>query len=209
MTIKIFVDGACEPINPGGIATYGFVIYRDGDKIAENAGVVDSQDTSNNVAEYSAAIEAFKWMLANELYDERIILRSDSELLINQLNGLYAVRARRVRPLYGELQRLIGEIKRSISQRRLPNIVFEWIPREENEEADALSKRAYRDFCAENPEVLKRYANHLATDKQRELMLKLRIPVFDGISKRMASRLIHMRLVELKLKKRRETKGNN
>jgi len=26
--IEVYFDGACEPVNPGGIATFGFVIYK-------------------------------------------------------------------------------------------------------------------------------------------------------------------------------------
>jgi ribonuclease HI len=199
VTIQIFVDGACEPVNPGGIATYGFVIYRDDEKITKGSGVVGHHDTSNNVAEYSAAIECFKWLLNNKLHDELIVLKSDSELLINQLNKFYAVRARRVRPLYEELKRLIEEMERvTRDQRKLLKIKFEWIPREENEEADALSRWAYEEFCAKNPDRLQRYARYLASEKQKSFMKRLKIQIPPGLSKRMASRLIDARLEELK-----------
>jgi hypothetical protein len=26
--LRAFFDGLCEPVNPGGVACYGFVIYR-------------------------------------------------------------------------------------------------------------------------------------------------------------------------------------
>jgi len=200
--IEVFVDGACEPVNPGGIATYGFVIRRRGEHITESAGVVKSRDTSNNVAEYSAAIAAFTWLLDNKFYDEKIVLRSDSQFLVNQFNGLYAVRAPRVRPLYEKLRQLTEEIEQLIvGQRRLPKIRFEWIPREENEQADMLSRRAYEEFCASNPDALQPYAGYLASEKQKELMKRLKIPVFLGLSKRIASRLIDERLEELKRRK--------
>ena len=38
--IKVYSDGACEPINPKGIVTYGYVIYRDDKKIREDYGLV-------------------------------------------------------------------------------------------------------------------------------------------------------------------------
>lgn len=201
--IRILVDGACEPVNPSGIATYGFVIYQDSRKITEGSGVIKHHDTSNNVAEYSAAIEAFRWLLDNRLFDEHIVVKSDSELLINQLSGIYAVRARRVRPLYEELKRLVEETKRVVrNQRKMPKIKFEWIPREENEEVDALSRRAYEDFCVCNPDALERYARYLASEKQKSFMERLKIPISLGLSKRVASKLIDARLEELKLKRR-------
>jgi len=33
--IVVYVDGLCEPVNPGGVACYGYVVYRDGERVAE------------------------------------------------------------------------------------------------------------------------------------------------------------------------------
>lgn len=195
--IKIFVDGACEPVNPDGIATYGFVVKRDGESIGEGFDVVGVGDTSNNVAEYYAAIKALEWVITNGIRDERIVVYSDSELLINQLSGYYAVRAGRILPLYEKLQRLIKEV------RRTSKVAFRWIPSERNAEADALSRRAYENFCVKNPEVLQRYADHLATEKQKSLLRRLNVSISVGTSKRMASRLIDKRLRELRRPSRR------
>ncbi len=50
------IDGLCEPVNPGGIATYGYVIRDEsGSLIAKKSGVVGKgAGMSNNVAEYAA-----------------------------------------------------------------------------------------------------------------------------------------------------------
>ncbi len=149
-------------MNPGGVATYGFVVYRDGKKVSEGFGVAGLRDTSNNVAEYSAAVEALKWLLGSGLRDELVVLKSDSELLVNQLSGLYAVRARRVRPLHEKVRQLLAEYRSAGGE-----VGFEWIPREENGEADGLSRRAYEEFCSRNPDVLRQYAGHLEKRKAR------------------------------------------
>jgi ribonuclease HI len=53
--ITIFFDGLCRPKNPGGVATFGYVIYKDGEKVKRGCGVVGSgAGMTNNVAEYSA-----------------------------------------------------------------------------------------------------------------------------------------------------------
>lgn len=133
--LEIFCDGLCEPVNPGGTATWGFVIKRDGIIIKKDCGILgNGAGMTNNVAEYSAAINAIKWLREQGLTDEKAILLSDSQLLIFQLQGRYAVRSNRLRPLYDRLTKELKAVRK---------IGFRWIPREENEEADALSLEAY------------------------------------------------------------------
>lgn len=46
-------DGLCEPVNPGGVATFGFVISKDGHILArEHAFLAEGRGASNNSAEY-------------------------------------------------------------------------------------------------------------------------------------------------------------
>lgn len=141
MAYTIYCDGLCEPAypggprNPGGMATYGFVIYKDHEQIKEGWAIIGSgQGMTNNVAEYTGAIKALEWMIENDLTDDKITLRSDSQLLIYQLDGSYAVRSPRIYPLYSHVRKLLKKFKKKS---------YCWIPREENEEADALSRRAY------------------------------------------------------------------
>jgi ribonuclease HI len=187
--MEVFVDGACEPVNPGGIATYGFVIFRSGERVESGFGTVEKEDTSNNVAEYTAVIQALKRLLERGIRGEQVVFRSDSELLVNQLNGLYAVRAPRVVPLYEEAKALAARLE-ALGNR----LQFFWIPRERNGEADELSKRAYQEYCAAHPEVVQRYAGYLATEKQKQFLRRLGVSFSSWISKREASRLIDERL---------------
>ncbi len=135
--VVVWADGLCEPVNPGGVACYGWVAYRDGCKLSEGWGVAArGADATDNVAEYRAVIEALQWLLAAGRKNEPVELRSDSQLVIRQLTGEYAVRSDRVRPLYRRARRLLGQFR---------DIRLRWVPREENEEADALSRRAYAE----------------------------------------------------------------
>jgi ribonuclease HI len=146
MTVIVYADGLCEPVNPGGVATYGYVVYRDGEKLTEGHGVVSHPDPSNNVAEYSACIHALRWLIVRAPDEVRrtssgtqgsgrthepVEVRSDSQLLIYQLQGLYGVHAQRIIPLHRELRDLAACFRQ---------IAFRWIPREQNAEADALSR---------------------------------------------------------------------
>lgn len=134
--IVVYCDGLCEPVNPGGTACYGWVAYRGRKKLGKDCGVVCSgPKATNNIGEYTAIIRALEWLLANDYTEEEIELRSDSQLCIYQLQGRYAVRSSNLIPLHARVLDLA---------RRFRNLSFRWVPREQNEEADKLSRKAYR-----------------------------------------------------------------
>jgi len=104
----------------------GVVLIHEG-KVVKEIGKYLGMGT-NNIAEYSAvliAVEEAKGMGAKGLS-----VRSDSKLLVSQLKGEYRVKAPHLRELLGRILKA-GEGM---------TLHFEWIPREENEEADRLSK---------------------------------------------------------------------
>jgi len=138
--VTVYYDGACEPRNPRGVATYGFVIYLDRKKIGEGKGLAAepwSNQASNNVGEYTAMIKALEWLLSHGYADAEVLVRGDSQLSIRQMQGLYAVKAPRIIPLYRKARRLVSKFRR---------VVFEWIPREQNSEADLLSELAFKEY---------------------------------------------------------------
>jgi ribonuclease HI len=91
--------------------------------IAEGLG-----EATNNVAEYTAAREGLR--RAAELGATQVLLRSDSELLIKQLTGVYKVKAAHLRDLHREVMRETG---------RFARVRFEHVPRSRNREADRLA----------------------------------------------------------------------
>ena len=103
--LTIYTDGASRG-NPG-LAVCAWLIL-DGCEVleAESAGVGEN---SNNVAEYTALINALrsakKYCTPEETEIEAF---SDSELMVRQLSGQYAVRAPALKPLYAEVKRLAG-----------------------------------------------------------------------------------------------------
>ncbi|MEM1508429.1 MAG: ribonuclease HI [Thermofilaceae archaeon] len=151
--IIVYFDGLCEPVNPGGIATYGFTIYRGDSLMHSEGGFVGAgylgDDVTNNVAEYMALIKALEWLLENGYSDEELVVRGDSQLTISQLKGEYSVHSQRIAPLYHRTVTLIN---------RFRNVRFEWVPRSGNKEADSLSRQAYFAFIREHPETLEKYA---------------------------------------------------
>ena len=127
-------DGACEPINPGGTGKFG-VIIKDGDGtvISEEHDLVGRGDAmSNNVAEYAGVRHVLRYLASRPR--GRVTIYGDSNLVINQLNGKWRIRK--------GLLAIAIETKELLAQLRLWGwqITFCWIPREQNEECDALSK---------------------------------------------------------------------
>ena len=138
--IEVWIDGCCIPVNPGGTACLGYVIKRRGMVIAQSSQIVgEGKGMTSNVAEYHALIRALEEVRQRKLENETILLRSDSNLLVNQMNGDWRVKAPLIKPLYWKAKRLADGLK----------LTLEWIPRELNEEADELSRVAYKDRLRE------------------------------------------------------------
>ena len=131
--ITIYFDGLCRPKNPGGVATYGYLIYQDGKKVKSGYGVIGSgAGMTNNVAEYTALKQAAEWVSQNNP-DKEIVIKGDSQLVILQMNGTWQVRS-------ATSKKFVPEIRRLLEGR---NTHFIWIPREQNIDADELSNLAY------------------------------------------------------------------
>jgi ribonuclease HI len=86
---------------------------------------------THNVAEYQGLIEGLK--LAREYGIQRIRVYMDSELVVDQVNDVSAVRQAHLSELYKEARGLAAQFK---------NIRISWLPRELNAEADRLVKDA-------------------------------------------------------------------
>jgi ribonuclease HI len=148
LLIEIYFDGLCQPINPGGIACYAFVVKSDGKTIYSDYGLATepfSRDSTNNVAEYTGLAKALEWLVENNLISDKVEINSDSQLIVNHLRGLYKVKAKRIVPLY---QKVL------VLKSKFHDLQIHWVPREENKEADILTNEAYNRALQENPEYL-------------------------------------------------------
>ncbi len=122
------VDGGSRG-NPGP-AAIGVVIKDKGGKVLTQIGEVIGEFT-NNVAEYRALIRALEE--GRSLGAGTIEIRSDSELLVNQLQGKFRVKSPDLGPLHLEATRLL---------RSFPHWTAKQVSRGENAAADALVNRA-------------------------------------------------------------------
>lgn len=143
LPLYVYFDGLCEPKNPGGVATYGILIQQSGETVHEESGLAEakpySDEASNNVAEYSAIIHALKWLENNGHAESQIILRGDSRLIISQLNGVYKVKSLRIIEFHHRAKKLLQKFN---------NLRIEWVNRELNQDADRLSRIAYKRYLS-------------------------------------------------------------
>jgi len=132
----MFTDGLAEPRNPG-IGTYAFIVYRDGELLAQDSGFV-GDPVSNNEAEYEALIRGLKAILSYST--EQVVVMSDSQLLVNQMSGRWKVKKGAYRERSLEAKKLAESFKL---------LEFMWVPREMNQKADALTRAAYLGYLQE------------------------------------------------------------
>jgi len=133
--IDVWIDGCCYPVNPEGTACAGYVIKRKGLTIAKGSKIVGKgKGMTNNVAEYQALITVLEEIRKRQLHNEEIIINSDSQLLVNQMNGNWKVKSQLLYPLYREAKKRVANY----------DLKIKWIPRELNEEADEMSRVAFK-----------------------------------------------------------------
>jgi ribonuclease HI len=133
--VVVHFDGSCQPPTGGGVAGYGFTV--EGQLNHQDFGLAvrpGSPNSTNNVAEYVAAIRALEWLRSSGFRGKAIVV-GDSELVVRQMNGEYAVRAEHLQAYHDRLAALAKEFE---------EVEFRHVPREENRRADELSKRAVR-----------------------------------------------------------------
>ncbi len=135
MRAVIHADGASSG-NPGP-SGLGVVILLNGTthEIAEPIGMA-----TNNIAEYSSLVRALERTL--ELGASEAEVYMDSELVVRQMLGLYKVKNAGLKPLF--------EKARALSK-KFSDFSIAHLPREQNKEADRLSKKALENTSKEAP----------------------------------------------------------
>jgi ribonuclease HI len=125
---RLYTDGAARG-NPGPAGAGAVIVSPDGHIVAKIGKFLG--DSTNNVAEYMGLILGLR--RAKAMGIKELDVFSDSELLVKQLAGDYAVKAEHLRPLHDEARSLLGAFS---------TIQVRHIPREENAQADLMSNRA-------------------------------------------------------------------
>lgn len=86
---------------------------------------------TNNVAEYRGLLAALTWAVGHGV--KSLEIRSDSQLLVRQMAGMYRVKNAGLVPLFTEARALAA---------RIPRVRYTHVRREQNTEADRLANEA-------------------------------------------------------------------
>lgn len=130
-TFTIYTDGAARG-NPGPAGAGWVVLNARGDLVAEGKKYLG--ELTNNQAEYQALALALEE--GQKIGAKGLILHSDSELMVKQLKGEYKVKNEGLKPMF---QKVV------LTLSRFQSYSIEYIPREQNEEADRLANEAIDD----------------------------------------------------------------
>lgn len=122
------IDGASRG-NPGP-ASYAVVLRHPSGKVILELARKLGRET-NNVAEYYALLAVLDFAATHGIVALRV--RSDSELLVRQMQGHYKVKSADLKPLQERATRIA---------RQLEYFAIEHVPREMNRDADSLANAA-------------------------------------------------------------------
>ena len=145
----IYVDGSVTG-NPGGVVGYGW-ICPERKESGFGAAFQGGDSATNNVAEWMAVVAALIFILGKSDWDNPVEFRSDSELLVHQINGEWRVKHANLKPIAAIANMMIEQL-----EYRGVTVTAVWIPREENRLADDLSRRAIKHQLKERRQMTQR-----------------------------------------------------
>jgi ribonuclease HI len=139
----LYFDGGSRG-NPGKAAGAAVIVMADGTthKVSKSL-----EFATNNEAEYTALIIGLE--KAKALGIEKLVIKGDSKLVVNQVNGTWKVNSDHLRALCNEVCNLIKDFQ---------DTQIEWIPREQNKLADAAANECM-DNATSVSEPVKVYCN--------------------------------------------------
>jgi probable phosphoglycerate mutase len=129
--IVAYIDGGARG-NPGPAGFGVRIEAADGGLVEEFSASIGT--ATNNVAEYRGLLAALEWARAHAHTQVRV--RSDSQLLVQQMLGNYKVKHPGLLPLHAKARVLVQQIG---------DVSFEHVRRESNTHADRLANQAMDD----------------------------------------------------------------
>ncbi len=128
--VIVYADGGSRG-NPG-IAGSGTVVYAaDGRTALRDIVYVVGRRATNNVAEYHGMLRGLE--AARDLGARTVEVHMDSKLVVEQMSGRWKIK-------HPDMQKLALQARRLMDG--FDSVTFTWVPRGENEVADALSNQA-------------------------------------------------------------------
>lgn len=131
----VFTDGGSRG-NPGPSGVGYYIVAPDGSEALRGGNFIGF--STSRLAEYYGLKEGIEEALS--LGYKKINFKSDSLMLVNQMNGVYKVKNRDLMTVYNDVLTLLGQLEA---------YSFSYIPREKNREADSEVNRAIDGYAKE------------------------------------------------------------
>ncbi len=128
----LYFDG-CSKGNPGK-GGCGAVLYCEEKEVWSDCLYL-GESVTNNVAEYNGIIMGLEH--AAKLGVKRLLVKGDSQLVIHQITGKYAVRTPHLSVLHKKAKELEAFFE---------SVEYMYVPRKHNERADFLSNQALNNI---------------------------------------------------------------
>ena len=129
MKLLAYIDGSSLG-NPGD-SGYGVILKDRAEKVLREKGQYIGRAT-NNIAEYQGLLGCLD--LVKEYNVTSLVVFSDSQLMVRQINGIYRVKQPHLQALHSQVLEKIHSEEYDFDIRH--------IPRQKNEEADRLARQA-------------------------------------------------------------------
>jgi len=121
-----------------GFIGYGWLIYKRKRLIARGFGVFAlDKYAASNIAEYLALIEGLEALSDFGVQGEMVEIRGDAKCVIDQMRGETRVSSLPTQKVNRQAARLAEHFS---------NLIWRWVPRQDNREADRLTKHAIREM---------------------------------------------------------------
>lgn len=144
--IDLKFDGACDNNSKYKYMGVGVAVFLNSEYSEEHSTArMGGLYGTNNIAEWKGMQDALKiaTKLLVEYPDAHVRIYGDSQLIIKQFNLEWKVKNDTLRQYFSDCRKRYQKIKENIK-------VVEWFPREDNVEADILSKKGITDYWKKN-----------------------------------------------------------
>lgn len=106
--IHLYTDGACRG-NPGPGGAGAVVVVKD--KEDTNLSYFVGEKVTNNIAEYTAVVMGVEFLKNQGVEeDDRIVIYTDSNLIVQQMNGAWKVKNEKLKPLFERAMKVLQRL---------------------------------------------------------------------------------------------------
>lgn len=141
--VELYFNGTCEPFNPGGTASYGFLIKKNGEKIISESKIIGSgEEMTINVGIYNGLINGIEAFSKLNISNEKLIIYTDSDMIYNFVSKKWGWNKNKDKwTPHKNKPHLKKLLDKTLSLLNTKNYELIFIPVKNNKEAYFLSKK--------------------------------------------------------------------